>query len=617
MLFAEVIPAKRGKLGLPFFDYLIPSDLESRASVGQLVIVPLRSKKEYGVIRAIKSSSQAPHKLIKPLDSLVSETPFLSPSSLKFFEEIAELYHASLGLVIKSALPPLQKRKLSKVILSNNTDVQQNNFGKPKLFIYKNNDEKKDYILKNISIDGQTLILVPEQTDIEKMVELIKEKNEIITVSGYQSEKDHFTAWFSIRRGDQKIIIGTRSALLFSFQNLRAILVDNESHPSHKSWDSAPRLNARDASLTAGKHYGAAVHLMSHTPSVETYYFSKRGVYEFSGSSTTPKLKHELEIINMNQEFRAKNFSPLSLFLEEELKKGGGIFLFCNRRGSAAYVMCRDCATVFTCQNCNRPYTYHENRKMLVCHHCRLEETMSPSCKKCGGVTLAYYGGGTEKIAKEVRKIIGKTWPIIEINSEKNFPEKISDNNFVIVGTTYAMPYIEWDKLRLMTLIDADTPLFIPEFRSSETVFHSIRDADYNLPSTATLCLQTSHPDHPVYTGLFQPEIFYENEIKTRKLFGYPPFRYLLKLFYGAESKIASIQASNHLKQALSGLTKGSSDITISEPIELLPSFKDGKYWFSLVIRLPYGSYKQLSRQILKLVPDVWKVDPNPNTLLS
>lgn len=619
MLYAEIIPAKRGRLGLPFFDYLIPPELEQTVAPGQLAVIPLRSKSEFGIIRRIKSNTEAKPGLLKPITSLNIEKPFLDPRALDFFDEISALFHTSLGLLVKSSLPPLKKRKLAKCPALPPFAEKKSEFGKPKLFIYPSESARREYFINNLSTAGQTLILVPETADVNEVVSLIGNRIDTAIIKSGLSDKEQYDAWFRIRCGDAKVIIGTRSALFFSFHDLRTIMVDREGNSSHKSWDSAPRFNTRDASLAAGKYLGASVHFLAHTPSVETYYFAAKGVYYFSGQNTPPKTKHQAKIIDLNTEITAKNYNSVSIPLEEALVKcTGQVFLYCNRKGTAAYVMCRDCAWVFSCRVCNRPYTYHESRSMLSCHHCKIEEKMTASCPKCGGVALAYYGAGTERVAREVKKIVGDSKQIIEIEAglTPKTPLELRGDQ-IIVGTQFAISLIDWSKISILAFIDSDTPLFVPEYRSAENTFQTIRDLEYRLSESAQLFIQTSHTQHAIYAALVEPGKFYAFELRTRKLFGYPPFKYLLKLFYGGENKVAADTAAELLKQAILRLTKEPADITISGPLDLLPPIKRGRYWVTLIVKLPYGRYKHLIRQILRVTSEDWKVDPNPNTLLS
>lgn len=615
-MFAQVIPAKRGKVSLPFFDYKVPEQLEKTLMVGQLVKIPLRKSLELGIIKSLSSTPEVALKNLKEIDSIYIEHPLLSPDTLNFLEEISVLYHCSLGSLVKSNLPPLQKRKLSKINNSLFPTISKSP-SKPISKVYSSFKEKIQYIKENVSKDGQTLIIVPEVQDIQRIANYFDE--EVVQISSYLSVKDYFSAWFKIWKGEIKIIIGTRRALFLSFHKLTTIILDNDAHPSHKSWDSAPRFNARDAALIAIKHYGVQLHVINFNPSVESYFFSKENIFRINGALVS-EIKKTPQIIDFRAEARAKNFSPLSIPLQEELQESKtSVFLYCNRRGSNAFCMCRDCGNVNTCPNCKRPLVYHESQGLLLCHHCNVKQPMNPVCGVCGGINLARYGAGVEEVYKHVRKLLPRDQrEIVQIEGSETMLSKISfDREQIIIGTQLAWNYINWEKLGLMAFIDADIPLYVPEFRSVENAWQLLCDASYRLPKNCSFLVQTNKPEHLVYSSLYDPKEFFEKELELRKTFGYPPFQYLLKLFYGGDSKPAASREAQNLKNTLAQLTKGRSDIKISAPLEMLPSISRGKYWQVIIIKLPYSNYKQLSRMILKIVPEDWKVDPNPLTLLT
>ncbi|MEK7625256.1 MAG: hypothetical protein AAB467_02795 [Patescibacteria group bacterium] len=617
-MIAAVVPVKRGSLALPFFDYLVPESLIAKIKIGQLVEIPLRSKNELGIVRSLSNASD--FKNLKSIGKIINELPFLSDDCLKFLEETSDLYHSSLGSIFKSALPPIQKRKLSNLVNQPEKEITEKKiFAKPKLFTYKTLAEKNDYLVKSISKVGQTLIIVPEAADADHLVPLMANLESTCVVTGYLSDKNLFDIWMKIWQGDVSVIIGTRRALLMSFHNLQTIIITEAWHPSHKSWDAAPRIHSRDAALIAAKHYGSELHIIGHTPAVDDYFFGLHQVYESAADSLLPKAL-ALNVIDLRHETRSKNFSPISHALEEALleAKAGSIFLYCNRRGSASYVMCSDCSNVLRCKNCRRAQTFHENTAKLTCHYCKNAEPMLSNCSKCDGVNMRYFGKGTESVIKELKKLLpNDPREIINLEDSESTLKKLSPEHQIIVGTQLAWPHLDWRKLSLMAFIDADTPLFVPEFRSTEHAWDMIHDAEFRMDGNGAIFIQTSHPEHPVYTNLGNSAAFYAAELEQRKIFGYPPFKYLLKLFYGSSVNEPESRESDVFTRKLAELTKGSIDIKITPSLELFPAFQRGKYWRAIIIKLSYRNYKQQLRRIMKIVPESWKVDPNPNTLLG
>jgi primosomal protein N' (replication factor Y) len=619
-MFAEVIPVKRGPPQLPFFDYAVPKELTADLKVGQLVKIPFRGKEIFGIVKKLSETTLA--KKILSLAAIVHPLPLLSKELVEFLAEFSEFYRASLGSLVKSTLLPLQKTKLKKLTKSVSSASSTNKFGKPTVFMYGNDEEKKDYLQSIFIKPGQHLIIVPEISDITAIKNLLTSIQQ--SVSGYissdTSTKDISALWQAIWSGDIKIIIGTRRALFFSFHNLQSIIIDNENSENHKSWDSAPRFHAREAAFMLGKNLGAAVHLMGHRPLAETYYFVQKKIYTLASPTILPPIKRLFELVNPTLERRGGNFGPITGSLQEAIVSHpkGSIFLYCNRRGTGGYLMCRDCKTVVKCPNCLRALTYHKENQELRCHRCAHREPHRETCAKCSGINLAVYSPGTDAIANEIRKLFpDEKKPIVQIDSDTATAINLSTTNCIIIGTEAAWQIVPWNALSLIAFIDADTPLFVPEYRMAETVWQMINEARYRMPESAELIIQTSHPEHSLFANLTDPTLFYDSELKERKMFGYPPFSYLLKLFFPHPNKEEAILAGNNLYNTLRQLTKPEELIKITPPQAFFPAIQRGFYWQTIIIKLPLARYKELTKLLLKHVPNTWKVDPNPNTLLS
>jgi primosomal protein N' len=317
-MIARVIPLRRMPLRLAWLDYGISNELKTKAKPGQLVKIPLQNHVEFGMIHSLLD--QAPTRKIKDIIEMVAERPFLNSAQLSFLE-MAAMYATPLGFLVKMSLPPLQKRKLSKIqdtysSPNDNTLLKKSN--KPKLQVYKNTKEKSLFLNDTIS-SGQTLILVPELNDVNGILALISENKQssILTVTSELTEKELFEKWIQLWRGEKTIILGTRRALFLPFTNLQTIIMDDEANPNYKSWDMAPRFHTRDAALLLSQHHQAPLHFLTHTPSVETYYFAEKNIYSHNlTSNTNNKILHLPEITNMADERRGRNYGILSDDLE-------------------------------------------------------------------------------------------------------------------------------------------------------------------------------------------------------------------------------------------------------------------------------------------------------------
>jgi len=382
----------------------------------------------------------------------------------------------------------------------------------------------------------------------------------------------------------------------------------------------APRFHSRDAGLFLARAHRATLHLLAHTPSVETYYFTNKKVYDSPSAPNQPAANKKYLIIDLREERRGRNFSPFSQLLLEKLKiQTKDIFLFLNQRGSTTYVACRDCGEVERCPTCQYPLTYHHQGQTLRCHYCHYQRTLSASCPKCRGTNIVMRGAGTQKLEAEVKKIINsEKIKVVRIDSDQ--PET-ADLDLplpkIIIGTELAWSKINWKKLEWAAFIDADTSLFIPEYKISDELWQAIHDARYKLPPESKLIIQTAHPEHPVFQSLIKPEKFYEVELAQRQALGYPPFNFLLKIFCGFAAAATATNEAKKMRDLLVRLTKNNPDIKISPPLEMSPFYHKNRYWQTILIKINYRNYKQPTKLIVSLLPAPWKADPNPNTILS
>ncbi len=619
-MIAHVITLRRTPLTLPFFDYLVPHELVDTIQVGQLVTIPFRSNTQYGVVKHIHKEhgeSNKPTTALKAISSIVAQTPIISPEHLLFLEEVAELYHVSLGFVVKSNIPELPK----KIVFEEHARAATHTlFDKPTLETYSGQSDKHTVIQKYLSTNGQTLVLVPEIEDIELIrAQLPIEQQK--TAIGFHSNlktKEYREQWLSVWKGEKKIIIGTRQALFLSFYNLESIIVDNEGHPSHKSWDMAPRFHTRDAALSLAKYEGAKLVLTTHTPTVESYYFALKHIYTAGATVLPHKPTIPYHIVDTTSERSGKNFLLLSNEVQRYITKTQGlIFLFLNKLGSSSYSACRDCGFVFKCSKCKRTYTYSEKKRLLSCSWCKMSEPAPLACPQCSGTGIYTIGHGTEKLEKELAAIFPDR-PVLRIDSTSALKELVDvPANALIVGTQQAWNKITWDTLSAMVFVDADAALYSPEYKTTEYQWQHMHDALSKLPHSAELFLQTKHPDHALYRGLTDPDSFYTNELSTRKLFGYPPFYFMVKMFASAPTETAIHSEANEVYRQLLKLTKTLENITITPNLAMVPPFQKGVYWHVIIAKIGYRNYKQLIREIVKIIPHNWKVDLNPNTLLS
>ncbi len=631
MLRASIIIEQRLPLHFAALEYGISEEFAAHIKIGQLVRVPFRNKIIYGVVQNIFASPSTGARAVKKLIEITREESFFSKEQVAFVEEFSSFYHTPLGSVLKMCLPPLQKKIITnwKKITLLSPLTTKKNAHKPIVFSPTSQQTEKEYLLSQLSAPGQHLVLLPEINAAAKICEFLSTSNFFSRISLLTSETKPAEVgriWLSVRSGEEKIIIGTRRALFLPWQTLKNIFLLDEGNPMYKSWDMAPRFHTRDAVFLINQYIGhPQIHLISPTPSVETTYFSQKKVYlqstEPAHTKNIQSKKPTLHVVNLNDERNGGNYSLITDTLVETIlsPKPGSVFLFLNQRGSSRQERCLDCGLIARCPNCQSALILFKNSGRLSCRLCTFSKPSLLECPNCQSSHLKSHGVGTEWLEQELRKTLPSsfTLPIIRIDQEEN---ELKKNTFsspaLIIGTQQAWSSLPWHALRAFIFVDADTSLYIPEYRVHENLWQLLNNARTQLSSSAEIFIQTNHPDYTIFKGLNQPELFYTQELAQRKTVGYPPFNFLLKLSYGHPNEASAKQEANHLYEKLIQLTKDTPEIRITPPSPSLPRTYQQLFWRVLIIKIGFNKYKFYTKMILNIVPPTWKVDPNPNQLL-
>jgi primosomal protein N' (replication factor Y) len=662
-MFAEIIPINRLPLRIKTFSYLIPSELENEIKVGQAVEIPFRNKNITGIVLELKKESDLKIKL-KAIIRIIDSTPFMNDKQLKLAFWMADYYHLSLGLILKAILPQIPKRKgKEKEIVKNEIrpiDLSENlksiadaiftvnnplapfdkgeqnipppplirgNLQRYYLWYTKDEDKKQIYLelAKRLSLSGkQILLITPEINNLNDLTALFKKyfSNDLVAIlHGDLSNGEYFSEWEKIRNNQAKIILGTRIAIFAPVDNLGLIILDREHDSSHKQWDQNPRYHDREIAEKLVELTNVKLLLSDSAPSLESYYKIKNNDYELLELRDADIIKPK--IIDMREEVRGRNYSPISESLKEAIEKTleekKQIFLFINRRGTSTSAICEDCGYVFKCPDCKLPLTYHGD-KYLKCHNCNFKQGVPLFCPSCRGPEIKFLGTGTQKIENEIRKIDSNIKIArIDIDTQKkNQAEQkyCSVDCDVIIGTQLALKSLDWTRIGLVGIVSADTILYLPDFRSSERTYQLFSDIIYKASEyspAAKIIIQTRKPENYALMALLKsdPGIFYDEELKDREDFHYPPYSQLIKLIFQHPNEKKVIYESRRLWMGLNKKIESLKGIEISQPQPIYSVKVRGRYRYQIIVKIRDKRY-----QILDTIPDNWIIDINPDSLL-
>ena len=437
--------------------------------------------------------------------------------------------------------------------------------------------------LEQVLEEGRTgIVLVPEISLTPQTVARFRGRfgNRVAVMHSRMSAGERFDQWDFIRSGKARVVVGARSALFTPMEHVGLIVLDEEHESSYKQ-DQAPRYHARDVALWMARRSGAVVVLGSATPSIETLYacetdprFRHACLHERANGKPLPPVR----VFDMAQEFTAGSRSMfahgLAQALVAELHAGHKAVLLLNQRGFAKFVLCRECGFVPECPSCSTSLTFHERGNALICHHCGYRVPMPPVCPVCKSPYLKKFGAGTQRVEDELRLLLDGApqlaelphpVPVIRMDADttsgkgahRELLERFAAQDAaVLLGTQMIAKGLDFDEVTLVGVIDADTMLKLPDYRSSERTFDLIeqvagRAGRSNLEGR--VFVQTYSPQASAIQAAahYDRASFLHNELPKRRLLGYPPFVRLANILVWGKSPALVERTAQELHAAL------------------------------------------------------------------
>ncbi|MDF7667284.1 primosomal protein N' [Orbaceae bacterium ESL0727] len=392
-----------------------------------------------------------------------------------------------------------------------------------------------------LSQGKQALVLVPEISLTPQTIARFKQRfNAPIDIlhSGL-TDKERLAVWLRSKRGDNAIIIGTRSALFTPFHHLGMIIIDEEHDSSYKQQEGW-RYHARDLAIIRAKIDHIPIILGSATPSLETLNNVQNGKYqhliltERAGNATFASQS----ILDLRGLVLAAGLSvPLIDKIKEHLSHNNQVMLFLNRRGFAPLLMCHDCGWIAECPRCDRPYTYHQKQNKLNCHYCDTPRNVPMQCPKCGSTHLVPVGFGTEQIEKQLVMLFPDV-PISRIDRDTVSKKGALDRYLttvkqggaqILVGTQILAKGHHFPDVTLVGIVDVDGALFSSDFRATERfaqIYTQVSGRAGRANKAGEVVLQTYHPEHPLLTVLLKQgyQAFAQETLQERQQTALPPF---------------------------------------------------------------------------------------------
>lgn len=470
----------------------------------------------------------------------------------------------------------------------------------------------------------QVILLVPEIALTPQMVERFYQLfGEVVAVVHSElSLGQRSDTWRRIAAGEARIIIGTRSAVFAPVQKLGLLVVDEEGERTYKS-DSAPRYHAISVAKKRCQTHGCPLLLASATPSIESYYYAKRGTYtllelkERYNQTPLPKV----EVVDMQKERENGNDGVFSRTLQdamlENLGAGKQTLLLLNRRGYHTIISCASCNKPVYCPNCSIPMTYHKVNDSLMCHYCGHVQEMVKTCAFCGSPHLRKMGFGTQRLEEELSELVPQA-RILRMDADttmsryayaEHFAEFRAGKYDIMLGTQMIGKGLDFPNVTLVGVLSVDKALYAGDFRSYERTFSLVTQVvgrGGRGSSAGRAILQTNMPDHYVLKLASKQayEAFYEQEIALRRQLIFPPVCDICVIGFTGLREQEVQQAAQKTSQILRIQIQRqgfSYPIWVLEPVPCVYGKINGKYRYQLVIKCKNTKpYRDLIRAVLK-----------------
>lgn len=488
--------------------------------------------------------------------------------------------------------------------------------------------------IAQILAKGKTaMMLVPEIALTPQMVQRFKSRfgKAVAVLHSGLSQGEKYDEWRKIERGESQVVVGARSAVFAPLENIGLIIIDEEHEATYKQ-DEAPRYHARDLAIWRSQYHHCPVVLGSATPSLESRARGQKNRYELLFLT---KRAHEaaqlpdVTIVDLKDEYTQKNTGTFSRLLQEKiadrLVKKEQIVLLLNRRGYSSFMMCRDCGYVQECPNCDISLTLHMDVRKMACHYCGHQEAIPNKCPDCQSPKIRYYGTGTQKVEEELQTLYPSA-RILRMDVDttrkkgaherilKTFEEQKAD---ILLGTQMIAKGLDFPNITLVGVLNADTALNLPDFRSSERTFQLLTQVSGRAgrgEKAGEVIVQTFNPDHHsiVLAQAQDYETFYRHEMRLRHQSGYPPYYFTVKISASHPSEEVAAKKMYQIAEKLkNGLSPNSQ---ILGPIPSGVARIKNRYHYQLILK--YKQEPQL-HQMLREILETSQVDQRQNLFVA
>jgi len=572
-------------------------EIERKSPKQVVILLELLNNKESGIQQS---------ELLKKTNANQSSINSLAKKNIVKVElrEVERIYKETYNEEIKNFTLTEKQDKIVSIV---SKDISEKKFNPYLLHGVTGSGKTQVYIelaKKVISVKRTALILVPEISLTPQITSRFFNNfgKKVTVIHSRMSLGERYDTWRGIIKGKYDIVIGPRSALFAPLDNIGLIVIDEEHDQSYKQYDLVPKYHARDAGILKAMFYKCPVVLGSATPSIETMYNAKSGKYNLLelpdrvDNAKLPKIKL-VDITLEKKENRMVGVFSKTLLdaIDQRLIKKESVIILQNRRGFSTQVYCDDCGEIDMCDDCSVSMVHHLNKNIMKCHYCGAVKPVPKACKKCGSISIKFFGVGTQRVEDEI------SYHFPNANIERIDSDTIAKkgklglilNSFrkgeidILVGTQIVSKGMDFSNVTLVGVISAETSLWLPDFRADERTFQlltQVAGRSGRSKDEGEVIIQTQNHKNFILQKVLDTNYngFYQNEIMIRQQNFYPPF-----------SRIALVEVKNEddqkAKQAVNDfyrrLTSFGDRLHILPPNEAIISKIKRIYRYQIMIK--------------------------------
>ena len=480
---------------------------------------------------------------------------------------------------------------------------------------------------KALEMGKGAIVLVPEIALTPQTVERFTRifGDEVAVLHSRQTDRERANAWLDLQKGIRSIAIGPRSAVFAPVQQLGLIIVDEEHDTSYKQFDPAPRYHARDVAMVRAQHAGAVVVMGSATPSLTTREAVRKGRHTLLELKERPYSSMPnvsiLDLKSYRSAMRGPLAIPLYEAIEKALDKNEQVILLYNRRGYASYLQCESCGHIPESPDCSVSLTYHQRKNILLCHYSGYSRRADKRCEACGSEALQPKGMGTQQVEEQISELFPSA-SVVRMDRDtttgrhdhqKIYEQVLSGEADILVGTQMLAKGLDFPKVSVVGVLEAEQELAFPSWRSSERLFQLLSQVSGRAgraKEQGNVFIQTWKSDHPSieFAAEHDYEAFEKAELTQRRAGSYPPYSRIIQFHFKGTDSSKTIHLANHVTAIVRNLT--SDEAVLGPSPAVIERFQRKTHWHSTLKIAPRVNAEAMANMLDQIFEAVQKEMP-------